>query len=175
MADQPKENHLQAADSSAIYREALDRVWNELQELKEQKKELAVREVQLNESLKALMPLAGAWKTNINEYSLSNAVRFIFNGLAPDRTLSAIEVRAKLEDLGYDLSDFENPLASIHTCVRRMIDSEELIVTKTEDNKKEFQPGPELKSVPEPTPPIVAGLQTLSDILAKVSSTDEKK
>ena len=160
MTDQSKPNPLQAADSASVYREALDRVWNELEEIKEQKKDLAIREAQLNETMKALMPLAGAWKANISEYTLSNAVRFVFNGLAPDRTLSAIEVRTKLEDIGYNLTEYENPLASIHTCMRRMIETEELIVIKTEDNKKEFQPGPELKSVPEPQP-IFTGLPSL--------------
>jgi hypothetical protein len=143
--------------------------------LREQKKEITVREAQLNETLKALMPLIGAWKADITEYSLSNAIRFIFNGLEVNRTLSAIEVRGRLQDLGYDLSEYENPLASIHTCMRRMIETEELIVNRTEDNKKEFQPGPELKAVPEPTPTISA-LQTLSDILAaQADSTEEKR
>jgi hypothetical protein len=172
MADE-MENPLQSADSSAVYREAVDRVWNELQELREQKNQLAVREVQLNESLRALLPLAGAWKADIKKYSLSNAIRFVFNGLEADRTLSAVQVRTKLEDLGYDLNQFENPLASIHTCMRRMIETEELIVSRTEDNKKEFQPGPELKSVPDQQP--ISGLQTLEQMLDRTNSVEGKK
>jgi hypothetical protein len=162
MNDQPKDNPLQAADSSAIYREALDRIWKELADIKEQKQELALREAQLNETLKALLPITGFWKADIKEYTLSNAVRFIFNGLEPDRSLSAIQVRTKLEDLGYDLSGYENPLANIHTCIRRMLDTEELIPVETEDKKKSFEPGPELKPVPEPQERIA----TLKDMLA---------
>jgi hypothetical protein len=174
MPDQQNHNPLQTADSVAIYKEAVDRLWNELQELRERKKELIIREAQINESLKALMPLVGTWKTNIAEYSLSNAIRFIFNGLEADRTLSAIEVRTKLQDLGYNLNEYENPLASIHTCIRRMIDTEELTVIKSEDNKKEFQPGPELKSVPEPTQSI-GGIESLLSTITEAGSTEGNK
>lgn len=99
------------------------------------------------------MPLVGAYEVDVNEYSLSNAVRFIFNSLEPgsDRGLTAMEVRSKLQDLGYDLTKYENPLASIHTCVRRMIETDELKLMESneDEKKKKFEPGPELKQVPQ--------------------------
>ena len=153
----------------------MNRVWTELERIKEQKKQLAIREVQLNESVRALLPLVGAWQVNVNEYSLSNAVRFIFNSLEPGsgRGLTAMEVRSKLEDLGYDLTKYENPLASIHTCVRRMIETEELnLMESSEDEKKKkFEPGPELKPVPE----VSDGKLGMLSQLWKISEADQGK
>jgi hypothetical protein len=161
MTDEPSENSLQPPDSTAVYKDALNRVWTELEAIKEMKKNLGLREAMLNDTLRALLPLVGTWMTDISDYSLSNAVRFIFNGLAPDRSLTPIEVRAKLEELGYNLGEHENALASIHTCMRRMTETEELILVTTEDKKKKFEPGPELKSVPEPE----GRIATLKDLL----------
>lgn len=137
-------------DSSAIFKAALERVIAELAELKTKKEDIIARELQLNETYKALLPLAGDLIPNVATWTLANAIRLIFNGLPDGKTLTAIGVRDKLEDLGYDLSKYENPLASIHTCVRRMLDSEELMPGR-DDKKKELEPGPKLKSVAETT------------------------
>ncbi len=177
MEDEAKINPLQSIDSTDVYKEALNRAFEELAKIKEQKKEIAVREAQLNETLRALMPLAGLWKTDLEGYSLSNAVRFIFNGLGPDRALTAIEVRGKLQELGYDLSEHENPLASIHTCMRRMIDSEELALIQTDANQKKFEPGPELKSVPEPAmiTDSTGQMLALSDLINYAQEEDKEE
>src|SRR5579859_2281792 len=151
MSSEPKGNPLHAVDSADIYKEALGRVLAELEELKLRKTEMAARELQLHQSIKALMPLVGSTIPDVQNMSLSNAVRTIFRGLAPDRYLTAIDVRTKLEELGFDLSGYENPLASIHTCLRRMLESDEISEIKSEDDnkKKKFEAGPELRPVPE--------------------------
>jgi hypothetical protein len=146
--------------STDIYRVAVERIVSELENIRQWKKDMLIREGQLNESLKALRPLAGGYQYDLSQFSLSDAVRFIFNGLEEGRGLSAVDVRTKLLDLSYDLSKYENPLASIHTCMRRMGETEELIFRATDDdNKKTFSAGPELKSVPEPpmSPPGIGG------------------
>jgi hypothetical protein len=176
MSDQPTDNPLLNVDTAVLYRAALERAWNELAVIIEQKKQIATREAQLNETVRALTPLVGEWTPDLTELSLSNAVRFVFNGLAIGRTLSAMDVRTKLEELGYNLSEYENPLANIHTCMRRMIDSEELTLVETKDNKKQFEAGPELKSVPLPEPIVkdTEGKLQFKDLIALSLKEDKK-
>lgn len=142
-------------DSSAVYKTALERVIAELADLKQRREDIMARELQLNETYKALLPLAGDLIPNVAMYSLANAIRFIFNGLPRGKTLNAKGVRDKLEDLGYDLTQYENPLASIHTCLRRMEESEEVTLLESEGNKKQLEPGPKLKPVPDAPMPTV--------------------
>lgn len=149
MSTQNEDHTLQTIDNRAIFKEALVRALAELEKLKQIKTEMAAREIQLQQSIKALTPLVGSTIPAVKDMSLSNAVRLTFKGLPPGKSLGAIGVRAKLEELGYDLSGYDNPLASIHTCLRRMEETEEITLVKSEDKKKKFETGPELKSVPE--------------------------
>jgi hypothetical protein len=185
MSEQKRTPSLATAKNGDIYKAAVERIVSELERINVAKKEMAIREAQLNESLKALRPLAGEWVFDLSEFSLSNAVRFVFNGLADERSLSAIDVRTKLEDLAYDLSKYENPLASIHTCMRRMVETEELVIKPTDEgNKKQFEAGPQLKSVPDPpgSVPIpipnslssLSPLSAISDLLGDTASQKEK-
>jgi hypothetical protein len=89
-------------------------------------------------------------KADISSLSLADAIRLVIH--STERGITAKEIRGKLDDLGYDLSKHENPLASIHTAAKRMIDTEELIWV--DDHNKKLSAGPELKPVPEAGPSI---------------------
>ena len=140
-------------DNIAVYRDALDRAYDEWRGLQEQEKQITIRKAQLKRTFQALCPLAFpedqiAWDVNV--LSLANAIRLVIQ--SSDRPITAIEMRGRLTDLGVDLSKYENPMASIHTAVNRMVDSEEMDYIQ-EDDKKKFTAGPELKPVPPPGPP----------------------
>ncbi len=67
-----------------------------------------------------------------------------------DRPITAIEMRGKLTDLGFDLSKYDNPLANIHTAMNRMVEAEEMQWVDVDEKKA--VPGPQLKQVPPPLP-----------------------
>ena len=132
------------------FTKALFDAFNELEELKAQEKKIFVRKAQLKKSVDALYPLVfPESQTEISALTLADAIRLVFKSAA--RPLSAVEVRSKLDDIGFDLEQFENALASIHTAMSRMIDSEELVKVPDEGKKKAFERGPALKDVPDPS------------------------
>jgi hypothetical protein len=131
------------------YQEALWKAYGEIQEIKRQEADLAIRKSKLRKTVAALYPIVyPSPAEDINSLSLADAIRMIVKN--SDTGVPAKEVRNRLFDLGYDLSKYSNPLASIWTAAKRMIDSEELTLTEDEDEKK-LAPGPELKTIPETT------------------------
>jgi hypothetical protein len=131
------------------YAEALWKAYEELQTIKCQEADLALRKSKLRKTVDALYPIVypGA-PEDINSLSLADAIRLIIKNC--DKPVSAKEVRNRLYDLGYDLSKYNNPLASVWTASKRMIDAEELELTEDEDEKK-LTPGPTLKTIPDST------------------------
>jgi len=87
------------------------------------------------------------------------------------RGLNAHGFRTKLEDMGYDLSKFSNPLVNILTAMNRMVEAEEMHWVEGED-KKTVVRGPELKPVPEAEAPpaLPPGLNTLFPFLGSSST-----
>lgn len=130
-----------------LYLTALMKAWNELTALKEQERQIIIRKAQLSKTCSALFPLvfpeAGA--QDVSSLSLPNAIRLMIG--SSDRPLSARDVQTKLEDIGFDLKKFENPLANILTAMKRMVENEELVYIDGEN--KRVKAGPELKPAPD--------------------------
>jgi hypothetical protein len=157
--------------SDALYTDALFAAYRELTELGEQERAITVRKAQLRETVNALYPLVFPDAVDINSLSLPDAMRLVFRSAG--RPLNAHGFRIKLEDMGFDLSKFSNPLANILTAMNRMVEAEEM--TWVEGEKKTVIPGPELKQVPEAPqipPPGFGG--SLLPFLANIT-TEEKK
>jgi len=152
-----------------IYAKAWLNADKQLQEIIEQEKQLAFKKAQLRETMKALAPLFNPKPTDISSFTLPNAIRLIVRSAG--KPLSALEFKSKLEDLGYPLDKFENPLASIHTALKRMTEAEELALVP--DKKKKFEPGPELKPTPETTTPNAEAISAL--IFNEQDKQDEEK
>jgi hypothetical protein len=136
------------ADKS--FEQALFAAFDRLQQLKEQERSIAVEKSQLNKTIEALFPLVFPDQIDINSLSLPNAIRMVVSG-AGGRPISPAEMKGKLEDLGYDISKYDNPLANIHTAMNRMVEAEEMVWADI-NGKKKALPGPELKPVPQPQP-----------------------
>lgn len=129
-----------------VFDAALDAAIAELAELEEQERNIASRKANLRLTVNALWPVVFKQPLNdINALSLPDAMRLILRSAG--RPLNANDYRTKLTDLGFDLSKFDNPLANIHTAMKRMVDSEEF--QWVEEGSKQVVPGPELKPVPE--------------------------
>lgn len=130
------------------YRTALFTAWNELSELQEDEKRLIVKKARLKSTCDALWPLAfpDDEYPDINSMTLADAIRLMVQCYCtPERSINIKEIRAKLQDIGYDLSKYKNALASIHTAANRMVDAEELMWVDDEGNKLRI--GPEMKPV----------------------------
>jgi hypothetical protein len=137
-------------DNSSFMTAILD-AHRELESLKIKEREIFIRKAQLQKTIYALFPLAfpDSQPTDVNSLTLPDAIRLVFG--SSGRHLSAMGMRTKLEDIGYDLSKFDNPLANIHTAMNRMLESGELTKMSADEGKKTFAPGPELKEVPDVT------------------------
>jgi hypothetical protein len=150
------------------YKKALAKAISEWNKLASEERKIAVRKAQLKETISALRTLCSE-PPDINSLSLSDAIRLMIRSTRDG--LSRVGIRDKLTEMGYDLRKFKNPMASIHTAVDRMVESEEFVPTPSDEKKVEA--GPELKSIPE-LPPI-SGLQNLANVLEVENSTEEEK
>ena len=132
MAD--SENHIDNPTETQTpynaYQEALFAAWNELSAVREEEKSLM---------------------------TLANAIRLMVQS-CNERAITVKELRGKLQDIGYDLSKYKNPLASIHTAANRMVESNELAWFDDDGNK--LTSGPEMKPVlmAEPDATAMAGM-----------------
>lgn len=133
------------SDKLIHYHAAFFSAFDELEALKIEERRITTRKAQLQDTLKALFPLMQKTEVDLKSLGLSDAIRVIF-AAAPGTLMTPPEVRNRLSDLGYDLSQFENPLASIHTALRRMGETGELKKGE-DDDKKKFEAGPDLKPV----------------------------
>jgi hypothetical protein len=136
-------------DNKDILAQALTAVFTELRELMEQERRTVIRKAQLRKSFDALYPLVFGETVEIKSLSLPDAIRLIV--ASAGRPLSAVDMKTKLEEMGYDLQKFDNPMQNILTAMKRMAESEELVYIPKDDGKKQVAPGPELKHV-EPLP-----------------------
>lgn len=103
------------------YREALDEAVREYEALTRQRAELDLRIAQLAQSVGTLTKLCGLVPTV--PWGLTDACRMVLK--AAGHALTAVEVRAQLETMGFDLSRYSNDLAAIHTILRRLNESGE--------------------------------------------------
>jgi len=139
-------------DETAAYKSAIFKAWQELSEVQEQEKQILIKKARLKQSVDALWPLAfpdADTPPDINSMTLADAIRLLVQSCS-GRYITIKEVRGKLEDIGFDLKKYANPLASIHTAAARMVASEEL--TWVDDDGKKLTAGPELKPVPSSEP-----------------------
>lgn len=103
------------------YRRALDEATREYETLTKQRAELDQRIAHLAQSIGHLTRLCGLVPTV--PWGLTDACRMVLK--AAGHPLSAVEVRAQLEALGFDLSRYTNDLAAIHTILKRLTESGE--------------------------------------------------
>ena len=161
-----------------IYRNALQTAVDQWVDLQNQERRIVVQKNQLRQTFLALFPLAypNSEQPDISSMSLANAIRVVLGG--SDRPITAIEMRGKLVDLGFDLTKYDNPLANIHTAMNRMADSDEM--RWVDIDEKKGIPGPELKQVQAPLPAptddqLKNELMEIMSSLRALNPTEEKK
>jgi len=113
------------------YRELFDTVVKEIAEKRRQLGDCLLRAEQLEDEITGLQQTAaGLAKTLREEYvaedalGLTEAVRRVFRQ-NENRGFTALEVRDELKNMGYNLADYGNHMASIHSVINR-IDSRDI-------------------------------------------------
>jgi hypothetical protein len=79
----------------------------------------------LTRTMNAIAPLAGeeSLSSDAPPAGFTDSIRNILS--AASDPLSAAEVRDRLSALGFDMNSYSNPLATIHTVLRRLVDARE--------------------------------------------------
>jgi hypothetical protein len=118
--------------STDDYRRALDAAVREYEQLTADRAQLDARISQLQHSIAALTKLCGFEPTV--PLGLTDACRLALRN-APT-PLTALELRDRLASIGIDLSKYSNPLASIHTVLRRMREAGEIVERNREYDER---------------------------------------
>jgi hypothetical protein len=104
------------------YRRALDAALREYESLAARRGEVDARMAQLAQSIGSLSRLCGLVPTV--PWGLTDACRMTLKGAG--HPLTALEVRAQLGAMGFDLARYTSELAAIHTVLRRLTQSGEV-------------------------------------------------
>lgn len=94
-----------------------------------EQQQLAQRRNRLLQSIAVLAPLVGEEIPN-EALTLADAMRMVMSNTAladPKATFNAKKIRDLLRGMGFDVDRYNNPLASIHTAMQRMIAAGELV------------------------------------------------
>jgi hypothetical protein len=117
---------------SSSYEKALDNALSELDELLRRRRKIDEQISQIRDVALALCRKADGNKTrkeklmyifgqlNVGTPKLTDAVKDALYAADPGRRLPAIQVKDLMELRGFDFINFTNPLASVHSTLRRL-------------------------------------------------------
>jgi hypothetical protein len=134
--------------SQASYRAALDAAVREYETLLQQKADVDARLAQVAESIGTLTRLCGYIPTVA--YGLTEACKTSLRCAAAPMT--PLEVRDRLQSTGFDINKYSNPLAAIHTVLRRLTESGDVRrrpASRTKGVSYEFR-APEPRAIAHP-------------------------
>ena len=104
------------------YRAALDAAVREYEDLGQQRRDIDRRLAQLAQTIGTLNRLCGFTPTVY--WGLTDACRLVLKGAG--HPMTPVEVRDRLEAIGFDLSKYANGTAAIHTVLKRLQEAREL-------------------------------------------------
>jgi len=104
------------------YRAALEAATREYEELGQQRRDIDKRLAQLAQTIGTLNQLCGFTPTVF--WGLTDACRVVLRGAG--HPMTPLEVRDRLEAIGFDLSKYSSSLAAIHTVLKRLQGAGEL-------------------------------------------------
>jgi len=104
------------------YRSALDKAISEYERLGAERRRIDDRLAQLTQTITTLSRLVGLEPTI--PFGLTDACRLVYRNAGIP--LSPTDVRERLRAIGFDLSNYSNEMAAIHTVLRRLNGAGEL-------------------------------------------------
>jgi hypothetical protein len=108
--------------STTDYRRALETAIREYEALGEQRRQIDGRLAELAQTIGTLSKLLGLTPTV--PMGLTDAIRLVVRGAGVPMT--PIEIRDRLQAIGFDVSKYANDLAAVHTILKRLNESGEL-------------------------------------------------
>jgi hypothetical protein len=109
-------------DQEKTYRDALEQAIREYEQLAQERARIDERLAQVVQTIGNLSRLCRLAPTV--QLGLTDACRMVLKSAG--HSLTAREVKAQLEAVGFEVSRYANPLASIHTVLRRLCRSGEV-------------------------------------------------
>jgi hypothetical protein len=103
------------------YRRALEAATREYEELGARRRAIDKRLAELAQTIGTLSKLIGLTPTV--PLGLTDGIRLIMRGGVP---MTPVEVRDRLQGMGFDMEKYANDLAAVHTILKRLNESGEL-------------------------------------------------
>jgi hypothetical protein len=116
------------------YRRALQAALGEYEDLGLKRREIDRRLAELAQTIGTLSRLLG--HTPTVPMGLTEAIRVVMRGAGVPMT--PVQIRERLNAIGFDLSKYSNDLAAIHTILKRLNDARELHVVKSATGKHQY-------------------------------------
>ena len=129
----------------SFYQGAFEKAIDDLAKTTSQREELDAQRARLNvqienlrEGVLGLAVLCGSSRSEIEtkypdlfpntlnaDVGLTDAIRIVLR-TDPEEWLSPVQISQRLTKIGFDLSKYTNPLATIHTTLKRLFDNDEI-------------------------------------------------
>jgi hypothetical protein len=113
------------------YRQALEAAIREYESLGAQRREIDERLEQLAQTIGTLNRLCGFVSTV--QWGLTDACRVVLKNAG--RAMTPMEVRDRLQAIGFDLDRYTNSLAAVHTVLKRLNQSQEVLFVEHPSGK----------------------------------------
>jgi len=117
------------------YRAALDAAAREYEALTQQRKEIDRRLAQLAQTIGTLNGLCGFTPTVF--WGLTDACRVVLKGAG--HPMTPLDVRDRLEAMGFDLSKYSSSIAAIHVVLKRLKEARELRFVELDSGKFAYE------------------------------------
>ncbi len=117
------------------YRAALDAAVKEYEALGDKRRSIDRRMAQLAQTIGTLNSLCGFVPTVF--WGLTDGCRVVLKGAG--HPMTPVEVRDRLEAIGFDLSRYSSSLAAIHTVLKRLKEAKELRLVELATGKFAYQ------------------------------------
>jgi hypothetical protein len=116
------------------YRRALEAAVQEYEALGLKRREVDQRLAEVAQTIGTLSRLCGLTPTV--PMGLTNAIRLVVRGAG--QPMTPIDVRDRLRAIGFDVTKYTNELAAVHTILRRLNDSGELLFIPRAAGKHQY-------------------------------------
>lgn len=118
--------------SNEAYRRALEAALRELEQAMAQRTVLDTRIAQLRQTVGTLNRLCGYEPTV--PWSLTDACRVVLRSAGAP--LTAVQIRDRFETIGLDTTRYANALSAIHTVLKRLVETGEILPAKDDESTR---------------------------------------
>lgn len=118
--------------STDDYRRALEAALREYERAAADRAALDVRLAELHQTIGTLSRLCGLTPTVV--FGLTDACRLVLRGAGAPMT--AVQVRDRMQAIGFDFTRYSNALAAVHTVLKRLTEAGEASLADGDDTSR---------------------------------------